>query len=72
VTLVDGVIVLGIAVWFVVSLVACLLLGAVARLGNRVARVGKNSEKPHTDGDASVVDLDTFRVNRAAVTRRTG
>lgn len=56
VILVGGVIVLGIAVWIVVSLATGLLLGRTARLGNRVAKVSTNGEKPQTGGATAVVD----------------
>lgn len=70
VILLSGVILLGIAVWLVVSLATCLLIGRTTRLGNRDERVCKNSEKTQT-GDTLVVDLDAFRANREAATRRT-
>ena len=72
VILVGDVIALGIVVWFVVSLATCLLIGRTARLGTRVERVDKNSEKSQTCGDTAVVDLDVFRANRTAATRTPG
>jgi hypothetical protein len=72
VILVGGAIVLGMVVWLVVSLATGLLLGRTARLGNRVAKVPTNGEKPQTGGATAVVDLDAFRANRAAATPRTG
>jgi hypothetical protein len=41
-------------------------------VGNRVAKVPTNGEKPQTGGATAVVDLDAFRANRAAATPRTG